>query len=106
MSKVRTGPAHRPAAASPADVGDQACDDRHSGDQYREIFDAVNDGILITNPVTGRFIEANRSCCEMFSYEIGELAGQPVEMLSSGICLLYTSPSPRDGLLSRMPSSA
>ena len=25
---------------------------------------------------------------------------------SYGICLLYTSPSPRDGLLSRMPSSA
>mgnify|MGYP003324423203 CR=1 FL=1 len=24
----------------------------------------------------------------------------------SHICLLYTSPSPRDGLLSRMPSSA
>ena len=24
----------------------------------------------------------------------------------AGICLLYTSPSPRDGLLSRMPSSA
>ena len=23
-----------------------------------------------------------------------------------GCCLLYTSPSPRDGLLSRMPSSA
>ena len=28
--------------------------------------------------------------------------GQPVGVL----CLLYTSPSPRDGLLSRMPSSA
>ena len=28
-------------------------------------------------------------------------------MLSrGGVCLLYTSPSPRDGLLSRMPSSA
>ena len=26
--------------------------------------------------------------------------------LLSKICLLYTSPSPRDGLLSRMPSSA
>ena len=26
--------------------------------------------------------------------------------LGSGVCLLYTSPSPRDGLLSRMPSSA
>ena len=24
----------------------------------------------------------------------------------AGVCLLYTSPSPRDGLLSRMPSSA
>ena len=24
----------------------------------------------------------------------------------SNVCLLYTSPSPRDGLLSRMPSSA
>ena len=27
-------------------------------------------------------------------------------VLVSGTCLLYTSPSPRDGLLSRMPSSA
>ena len=29
-----------------------------------------------------------------------EIAGVP------SVCLLYTSPSPRDGLLSRMPSSA
>ena len=29
----------------------------------------------------------------------------PLPHLSQG-CLLYTSPSPRDGLLSRMPSSA
>ena len=31
-----------------------------------------------------------------------------VNQLAAGanICLLYTSPSPRDGLLSRMPSSA
>ena len=28
------------------------------------------------------------------------------ELLQYAICLLYTSPSPRDGLLSRMPSSA
>ena len=28
------------------------------------------------------------------------------EQILFGICLLYTSPSPRDGLLSRMPSSA
>ena len=29
-----------------------------------------------------------------------------VEQVQNEICLLYTSPSPRDGLLSRMPSSA
>ena len=28
------------------------------------------------------------------------------KMLVNSTCLLYTSPSPRDGLLSRMPSSA
>ena len=32
-----------------------------------------------------------------------ELEGEIVERVD---CLLYTSPSPRDGLLSRMPSSA
>ena len=38
------------------------------------------------------------------------LASQPLEVIHCrglpGDCLLYTSPSPRDGLLSRMPSSA
>ena len=32
--------------------------------------------------------------------------GTSVSVLGNSICLLYTSPSPRDGLLSRMPSSA
>ena len=34
------------------------------------------------------------------------LEGGMVEITASYPCLLYTSPSPRDGLLSRMPSSA
>ena len=38
-----------------------------------------------------------------FSLNAGETLGIVGE---SGSCLLYTSPSPRDGLLSRMPSSA
>ena len=33
-------------------------------------------------------------------------AGISVEAIKACACLLYTSPSPRDGLLSRMPSSA
>ena len=32
--------------------------------------------------------------------------GQELESGINNACLLYTSPSPRDGLLSRMPSSA
>ena len=38
------------------------------------------------------------SNCNCFSHELAEAEYQG--------CLLYTSPSPRDGLLSRMPSSA
>ena len=34
------------------------------------------------------------------------LAEDHFMLFGSGACLLYTSPSPRDGLLSRMPSSA
>ena len=33
-----------------------------------------------------------------------EFEGAPADLYTA--CLLYTSPSPRDGLLSRMPSSA
>ena len=39
----------------------------------------------------------------------GYLAGRwlkGIDLRECGSCLLYTSPSPRDGLLSRMPSSA
>ena len=32
--------------------------------------------------------------------------GGPTVITAPYFCLLYTSPSPRDGLLSRMPSSA
>ena len=35
---------------------------------------------------------------------IGQMVGAPFQ--THPTCLLYTSPSPRDGLLSRMPSSA
>ena len=37
--------------------------------------------------------------------ELFALDGKPTNITSND-CLLYTSPSPRDGILSRMPSSA
>ena len=35
-----------------------------------------------------------------------DFGGSGLGIAEASICLLYTSPSPRDGLLSRMPSSA
>ena len=51
------------------------------------------------------FIERQES--ELKTYK--EREGKHISLLENAelhICLLYTSPSPRDGLLSRMPSSA
>ena len=47
----------------------------------------------------------NRLKKEMPAAEITWVIGKNEYQLFKG-CLLYTSPSPRDGLLSRMPSSA
>ena len=35
-----------------------------------------------------------------------DISTERIKQATHNICLLYTSPSPRDGLLSRMPSSA
>jgi PAS domain S-box-containing protein len=37
------------------------------------LFDAVADGIFISNPVTGRFVEINQPGCRMFGYTKSEL---------------------------------
>ena len=46
--------------------------------------------------------------CINYDFITKKPMGQNViySITEKGICLLYTSPSPRDGLLSRMPSSA
>ena len=51
---------------------------------------------------------SNCGLCTVFLDEKPVLSCSVLAARASGhsICLLYTSPSPRDGLLSRMPSSA
>ena len=72
---------------------------RHFESVILEISPKLNDGTTIidvcsvkTHPV--EIMETN------LTDNIGIIATHPM------FCLLYTSPSPRDGLLSRMPSSA
>ncbi|MES1204251.1 MAG: PAS domain S-box protein, partial [Pseudomonadota bacterium] len=52
---------------------------------FHEIFEAVNDGIFISDPKTGRFVEINGAGCRMFGYEKADLLGRDVDTLSSGI---------------------
>ena len=53
------------------------------------------------------YLQANHDLLYDFVQSTPGLAMQPLEATYlAWICLLYTSPSPRDGLLSRMPSSA
>ena len=40
------------------------------------------------------------------SDEIKNIPSSILQVLSARLCLLYTSPSPRDDVISRMPSSA
>jgi PAS domain S-box-containing protein len=54
-------------------------------DRFRAIFDAVNDGIFISDPATGQFTEINEQCCRMFGYPKAELIGRDVDTLSSGV---------------------
>ena len=73
-------------------------DERISPDE-RERLDAYREKHRITDAQQSEALAA-----------IGWTDAQFAEKLTEGeeleACLLYTSPSPRDGLLSRMPSSA
>ena len=50
--------------------------------------------------------EAMPNIFDALLIEEGDLTLEVQQQIGDGICLLYTSPSPRDATLSRMPSSA
>ena len=65
----------------------------------------LGDGIYVKITKDEDYSEA----LETIDREFGNLHFQAGKYISGELfwdCLLYTSPSPRDGLLSRMPSSA
>ena len=74
----------------------------------REVLDSrgnptVEAEVLLEGGAKGRAIVP--SGASTGAYEAHELRDGEPRYMGKG-CLLYTSPSPRDGLLSRMPSSA
>ena len=82
--------------------------ERFHEDGYLAV-DRLLDCELDIEPVIKEYQQLLDDLCERWVVE-GRLehtfSELPFEKRLVEVCLLYTSPSPRDGLLSRMPSSA
>jgi len=52
---------------------------KESEEKFRAIFENAVDGIMIADPGTRRFFDANRSMCRMLGYKIGEIKRIGVE---------------------------
>src|SRR5664280_2795642 len=69
--------------------------------KYQAIFLAVFGVSSVLGPVIGGFFAGTSSFLGLTGWRWVFMVNVPI-----GICLLYTSPSPRDRTRSRMPSSA
>ena len=90
--------------AAPSEISDTAANDE---------WDIGNIGATSIRAETIAFTEAYAEIEATFMVradsplkEIAEVDAEGIRIAVSGSCLLYTSPSPRDATLSRMPSSA
>ena len=63
------------------------------------------DGAQIFYEISLRIKDLKKDQIKVVIEQVSAMPGQGVTSMFN-FCLLYTSPSPRDGLLSRMPSSA
>ena len=77
---------------------------------FRTIIGVIGDEASIDSDQIKSFTGVSDVVRVLPPYKLASLEAHPqpsvVEVGKTKICLLYTSPSPRDGLLSRMPSSA
>ena len=100
--RARTG-RRLPKAVIPVHMCGQSCDMR----TIKELSDRYGFAIIedASHAIGGRYHTSRIGSCTYS--DITVFSFHPVKIVTSGEgCLLYTSPSPRDGLLSRMPSSA
>ena len=92
LVQVEKAPKPLPACATPAAEGMKVYT---NSEQAAKAQQSVMEFLLINHPLDCPICDQG-----------GECQLQDLAVGYGGSCLLYTSPSPRDGLLSRMPSSA
>ena len=90
------------------DVIEKLRDDRHYyGDFGKKYLSNSDISALLTNPLAlGKPSEPRPAFLVGGYFHTAILEPDKLKKYRVIPCLLYTSPSPRDGLLSRMPSSA
>lgn len=71
----KTGARYRKALCTPGKT--DSC--------YRDIFEAVNDGIFIHDVRDGRILDANQCALEMYGYTKNEIVHKDVASLSEGV---------------------
>ena len=77
-----------------------------------EVWQTLKESSVVLLPTQAHLFDALQSARTPEEYAVAgkaillALADQAIESDFRASCLLYTSPSPRDGLLPRMPSSA
>ena len=75
--------------------------DTYSPEYYQHIAKILEDGKFDMG-----FFDDRLAMPDMYGNDHAETVKNGIRCTKLDACLLYTSPSPRDGLLSRMPSSA
>ncbi len=58
---------------------------RLSEERFRSIFDAIAEGIIITDSETGKFTDVNGPGAAMYGYKPDEMIGLQIEAISSGV---------------------
>ena len=103
------------AAAPAGDAAGEAAEEKSEFEIFlAEVGDKKIDVIKVVRTITGLGLKeakalvdgAPSSLKEGANKDEAEQAKSQLEEAGATVCLLYTSPSPRDSTLSRMPSSA
>lgn len=58
-----------------------AVESRRARTNYREVFDAASDAILIVDPESGTIVDANRATERLWGYDVAALESRPIEDL-------------------------